>query len=78
MWIGSNYFLLWIGTLLLCVFLIVHVWKDLSKPVSAWYFHSTLVWSLVMLLGTVVFLAKFASLKSRGVDTRKLFKELPE
>ncbi|NNE04990.1 MAG: APC family permease [Xanthomonadales bacterium] len=68
----------WTGALLLCGFLVVHVWKDMSSDVSAWYFHSTLVWLLVMAMGSVVFLVKFASLKGRGVDTVQLFKSLPE
>lgn len=68
----------WTGVVLLTGFLIVHIWKDMSSQVSAWYFHSTLVWLLVMALGSVVFFVKFASLRRKGVDTDQLFSSLPE
>ncbi len=66
------------GVAMLLLFLIVHVTKDLSKAVSAWYFHSTWVWLLVMALGTVVYLLRRAALMKEGVDLAERFRRLPE
>jgi len=65
------------GTLLLMAFLVIHISKDLSAHAEAWYFHSTPVWMIVMLVATLIFIIKWNSLKKSGVDTRKLFSELP-
>lgn len=68
----------WTGSLILCVFLFIHVSKDLTSTVEAWYFHSTWVWLIVMALGTVVFFVKVSALRKSGIDIDELFKELPE
>jgi len=68
----------WTGTLFLCVFLVVHVAKDLTATVGAWYFHSTWVWLIVMALGSMVFFVKMNVLKKSGTDVDELFKKLPE
>ncbi len=65
------------GVALLGVFLIVHVHKDLTASVKAWYFHSTLVWIAVMALASGVFFRKMALLKKHGADTDSLFRNLP-
>jgi len=70
-------FLGWSGTLVLAGFLTVHVWKDLSAPAAAWYFHPTFVWLIVMALGSMLFLAKLRSLKSAGTNVEELFSNLP-
>ena len=67
----------WSGASLLSGFLIVHVWKDVTSPAQAWYFHSTPVWLIVMALGSVLFFVKLRSLKRSGVDTKELFSNLP-
>jgi APA family basic amino acid/polyamine antiporter len=67
----------WSGAILLSGFLVVHVWKDMTSTVQAWYFHSTPVWLIVMAMGSVLFLVKLRSLRSAGADTQKLFNELP-
>ena len=67
----------WSGAILLSGFLIVHVWKDVTSPAQAWYFHSTPVWLIVMALGSVLFFVKLRSLKRSGVDTKELFSNLP-
>lgn len=67
----------WAGTLVLTCFLAIHVHKDLTKPVEAWYFHSSLVWLLVMGLGSVLYVAKLTALKKSGTDVKALFERLP-
>jgi len=47
--------LAWAGIVCLAAFLGIHVWKDLRASVSAWYFHSTYVWLLVMLLASLIY-----------------------
>jgi basic amino acid/polyamine antiporter, APA family len=65
------------GILLLSAFLIIHIRKDLMAEVSAWYFHSTPVWLLVMAFASLVFYSQWRKLKEAGVDTQKLFSQLP-
>jgi len=75
---GAQKLLGWAGTAVLAFFLIIHVWKDLSAPVEAWYFHSSLVWLIVMALGSALFFVKLGSLKASGTDVKALFARLPE
>ena len=65
------------GVVLLGLFLGIHVWKDLTADVGAWYFHSTPLWIGVMTLATVIYLRELGQLKRSGVDTEALFGELP-
>ena len=67
-----------LGTIFLLLFLIVHTWKDLQSDVSAWYFHSTPIWLIVMGLGSIIFLIKLRKMKGSGMDTRDLFQKLPK
>jgi basic amino acid/polyamine antiporter, APA family len=53
----------WTGVATLCFFLVVHTYKDLITEVEAWYFHSTYVWILVMILASLIFFLKFRKLK---------------
>jgi amino acid transporter len=66
------------GTIVLTGFLVIHVFKDFSSDVSAWYFHSTWVWLIVMGLGSSVFFIRSAALKQAGVDLADRFDQLPE
>jgi APA family basic amino acid/polyamine antiporter len=66
-----------LGTALLALFLVVHVWKDLTAPVSAWYFRSTPVWIGVMALATLVYLREVRGLRQSGADVDAIFSELP-
>jgi amino acid transporter len=66
-----------LGATLLGGFLLVHIWKDLSASVTAWYFHSTPLWLAVMLVATVVYLREVRALRRTGVDLARLFSELP-
>lgn len=66
-----------LGVLMLTGFLIIHIWKDFQAEVSAWYFHSTLVWIMVLAVASLVFVWKWFELKQSGVDIEKTFAELP-
>lgn len=66
-----------LGALLLTVFLSVHIVRDLSADVAAWYFHSTLVWVCVMALATWVYLRETRSLRGSGIDLNERFATLP-
>lgn len=65
------------GVGLLGLFLCVHVWKDLSADVGAWYFHSTPLWIFVMVLASAIYFRELSVLKREGVDTEALFLRLP-
>ena len=65
------------GAVLLLLFLVVHTIKDLKAEVSAWYFHSTWVWLLVLGLASLIFLWKMRHLKRSGLDVKEQFKKLP-
>jgi hypothetical protein len=65
----------WGGIIFLSGFLLIHTYKDLNKEVEAWYFHSTYIWLLVMLLASIVFLFRWNQLKKSKALTQ--FKNLP-
>jgi len=67
-----------LGVLILTVFLIVHVWKDMNASVEEWYFHSTPVWLIVMSLASLIYFWNWNKLRKRGVDLEELFGNLPE
>ena len=67
----------WAGILILSSFLIIHIWKDLSSDVDAWYYHSTTIWLIVMTIASIIFFKEFAILKKKGIDTDQLFNNLP-
>ncbi|MFV1987825.1 MAG: APC family permease [Gemmatimonadota bacterium] len=74
---GPQVFVGTIGAGLIGLFLVVHVWKDLTADVGAWYFHSTWLWLIVMVLGSLVYVRERRALEARGVDTAALFATLP-
>ncbi len=65
------------GIVLLTGFLIVHLWKDLSSPVTAWYFRSTPVWLIVMAIASIIYFREMRKLRLSGVDIESRFKRLP-
>ena len=65
------------GAALLCLFLGVHVWKDVTADVAAWYLHSTPLWITVMVIATTIYFRELGSLRRLGVDTDELFRGLP-
>ncbi|MCJ7466416.1 MAG: APC family permease [Maribacter sp.] len=66
------------GAALLLGFLGIHTYKDLTTPATAWYFHSTPVWLLVMALASLLFALKWRQLKAKGIDVKKQFEKLPK
>ncbi|HEY5826547.1 MAG TPA: amino acid permease [Cyclobacteriaceae bacterium] len=69
--------LAWAGTLSLSLFLIIHIMKDLNTSVTAWYFHSTPVWFIVMAIGSIIFFRELRKIKKSGIDVKELFHKLP-
>ena len=65
------------GIAILSVFLGVHVWKDLTADVTAWYFHSTPTWVAVMTIASTIYLREMRKLRASGVDVDELFATLP-
>ena len=71
-------FIGWGGVVFLSGFLLIHIYKDLSKSVAAWYFHSTYIWLVVMGLASFVFLNQWIKLKKKETFSVKQFKNLPK
>lgn len=66
-----------LGVALLTLFLGVHVWKDVTADVGAWYFHSTPLWIAVMAMASIIYWKEVASMRASGVDVDAIFAELP-
>ena len=66
-----------LGLFLLLLFLVVHVHKDLTSSASNWYFHSTPVWLIVMVIGSIIFLLKWREIGKKGHNEYDRFKVLP-
>lgn len=66
------------GAILLVSFLGIHTYKDLTSNVSAWYFHSTPIWGIVMTLASVLFFYKWQQLKYQDNNVSQRFKKLPK
>ncbi|MDG1276621.1 MAG: APC family permease [Algoriphagus sp.] len=66
------------GIVFLSGFLIIHTAKDIKAEVSAWYFHSTPVWLIVMSGASVFFFYRWQKLKKEGVNTKERFSKLPD
>ena len=69
--------LAWAGTAMLSLFLIIHIIKDLNTTVTAWYFHSTPVWLIVMAIGSIIFFRELRKIKKSGADIKNIFNKLP-
>lgn len=68
----------WLGIITLTGFLGIHTYKDLTSQASAWYFHSTPIWLLVMALASFIFIFNWKRLKKDNNKLSQLFLELPE
>jgi amino acid transporter len=66
-----------LGLFFLLLFLVVHVHKDLTSSASNWYFHSTPVWLIVMVIGSIIFLLKWRKIGKKGHNEYDRFKMLP-
>ncbi len=65
------------GAALITLFLTVHIWKDLSAEVDAWYFHSTWTWLIVMAIGSGIYFYEMGRLRKSGVDVEAMYATLP-
>lgn len=65
------------GTVMLCGFLAIHIWKDLTASVKDWYAHSTFIWLFVMAIATALYLRELRRLRRSGVDVIAVFSQLP-
>ncbi len=61
----------------LTALLVVQCYRDLTATVPGWYAHSTLVWLVVMALGTLVYWRETRALAQRGGDLRAITRVLP-
>lgn len=66
-----------LGVIALGGFLVIHIWKDFTTQVRAWYFHSTPVWLLVMAVASALYIRETRRLRRRGVDIKSIFAKLP-
>ena len=66
-----------LGTIMLTGFLVIHIAKDLSASLDAWYFHSTPIWLIVMAIATAIYVTHMRKLKRKGVDVETRFNTLP-
>lgn len=74
---GARQVLATFGIVMLAIFLVIHIHKDLTTEVEAWYFHSTPVWMIVMSLATVIYGFEMRKLRRSGVDVDEMFAKLP-
>ncbi len=66
-----------LATVLLAVLLAVHTARDLRAEVAGWWAHPTLVWLLVMGLGTLLYVRETRALARRGGDLAAITAVLP-
>jgi len=64
----------YLGSFIIFIFLVIHTFKDLSSNVDEWYFHSTYIYLIVMILASLYFVIRLNRVKTKNIDT---FKELP-
>lgn len=62
---------------LLSALLAAQTWRDLTAPGVAWYARSTVVWGIVMTVGTLVYWRETRALARRGGDLRAITSVLP-
>ena len=68
----------WFGIVSLAGFLTIHTYKDLTAEASAWYFHSTPIWLIVMGLASLIFGYNWNRLKKKNHHLREHFLKLPK
>ncbi len=69
--------LAFLGVTVLGGFLAIHIWKDLTTPLRAWYFHSTPIWLFVMAGASAIYAREVRRLRRKGVDVKAIFSKLP-
>lgn len=65
------------GIVLLGALLVVHTLRDLAPSGAPWYVRSTLLWLVVMAVGSAVYWRELRGLRRRGVNVQALFAALP-
>ena len=68
----------WLGIITLTAFLGIHTFKDITAQTSAWYFHSTPIWLIVMGFASIIFGYNWRRLKSKEPKLAERFLKLPE
>jgi APA family basic amino acid/polyamine antiporter len=71
-WIGIS------GTFFLSFFLIIHIYKDLNTSLSAWYFHATPIWLIVIALASMMYFYKKKSWQKNAGSSGDQFQYLPD
>ena len=66
-----------LGVVVLGCFLIIHIWKDFTTQMRAWYFHSTPIWLLVMAVASAIYIRETRRLRRKGIDLKSIFSKLP-
>jgi amino acid transporter len=69
--------LAWLGVIVIGGFLLIHLWKDFTSTASAWYFHSTPVWLIVMAIASAIYFRELRNLRRAGVEVDAIFAKLP-
>jgi amino acid transporter len=64
------------GAAVLALYLAVHAARDLSAPVP-WHMRSTVLWAVVMAIGSFIYAREVRALGRRGVDVQARFATLP-
>lgn len=67
----------WSAIVLLTVLLAAQTWRDLRAPAAGWWARSTIVWLIVMVLGTLVYWRETRGLARRGGDLDAITRVLP-
>lgn len=70
-------FIAFTGTVMLLIFLIIHISKDLKTELDEWYFHSTYIWILVMGVASIIFFREITKLRNSGTNIFSIFSKLP-
>ena len=68
--------LAWLGVIVIGGFLLIHIWKDFTAA-GAWYFHSTPVWLIVMVIASAIYFRELSHLRRSGVNVEAIFTKLP-
>jgi preprotein translocase subunit SecY len=68
----------WMGIVSLSAFLTIHTYKDMTADTTAWYFHSTPIWLIVMGVASAIFVYNWVRLTKNEPDLKKRFLQLPE
>lgn len=66
-----------LGFISLSFLLWINVKNDLQTERTAWYFHATYIWLVVMIFGSFIFGFYWVRLKKTGMNTKAYFKQLP-